>query len=50
MISKTVQGWLARRRKARERRRLLALPDHILRDIGFSRDDLEGTSASPWER
>ncbi|HYD64364.1 DUF1127 domain-containing protein [Azospirillum sp.] len=41
-------AWIGRRR---QRRALAALDDHLLRDLGLSREDAERESAKPfWRR
>jgi uncharacterized protein YjiS (DUF1127 family) len=43
----TLLTWLER---ARQRRHLLSLSDHMLRDIGLSRADVEGEAGKPFWR
>ena len=46
-IVETMLGWLER---ARQRRALMALSDHMLHDIGLSRAQAHGEAAKPFWR
>jgi uncharacterized protein YjiS (DUF1127 family) len=46
-----LSGWLGRcAERARQRRALATLPDHALKDIGLTRDDVEAEIGKPWWR
>jgi uncharacterized protein YjiS (DUF1127 family) len=46
-VRATISSWVER---ARMRRRLLALDDRMLRDVGISRADVHGEAAKPFWR
>jgi uncharacterized protein YjiS (DUF1127 family) len=46
-IVETIELWLERRR---QRRGLLALSDHMLKDVGISRADAVGEASKPFWR
>lgn len=46
-VRATISSWIER---ARMRRRLLALDDHMLRDVGLSRADVHGEASKPFWR
>jgi uncharacterized protein YjiS (DUF1127 family) len=39
--------WLENGRRTREHRRMLDMPDYLLRDIGITREDLRRALSSP---
>lgn len=45
LIWYTLEQW---RERARQRRAMLALDDHLLRDIGISRADVEREASKPF--
>lgn len=50
VVDRTVDLVLTWHERTRQRRRLRALDDHMLRDIGLSRADVEGEAGKPFWR
>lgn len=48
LLPRMLDVLLAWQERARERRHLLSLSDHALKDVGLTRADLEGEAARPF--